>query len=62
MNDLKRETSALQRAVNEKRMSFDQKAQRQQQVMTQFTTASLVEKLKQAAADAERESDEISSK
>jgi len=43
----------------EKHVSFQQKAQRQQEVMKQFSTASLIESLTTAAADAECASDAI---
>eukprot|EP01090_Pellita_catalonica_P014945 TRINITY_DN3919_c0_g1_i2.p1 TRINITY_DN3919_c0_g1~~TRINITY_DN3919_c0_g1_i2.p1 ORF type:complete len:251 (-),score=51.48 TRINITY_DN3919_c0_g1_i2:186-938(-) len=59
LNALKMETAALQRSVTEKRTQFDQKARRQQQVMSQYTTESLIDSLSKAAAQAEQEAEAI---
>jgi len=48
--------------VNERRSSFEQKAQRQQDVMKRFSTPALIEQLTEAAAQAEAASDDIANK
>jgi hypothetical protein len=45
--------------MNEKRSSFEQKVQRQQEVMKQFSTSSLIEQLNAAALESENQSDLI---
>jgi len=59
---IKRELSTRHQAVNEKRSSFEQKAQRQQEVMKQFSTPALIDHLTVAAHEAELESDAIANK
>jgi len=59
LGELKRNVAALHQVVQEKKLAFDQKAHRQQQVMQQFTASSLLEKLNAAALEAENESDEL---
>ena len=74
LSELRRSLTALHHVVQEKKLVFDRKAQRQQQVMQvkhgdkaknfanirqQFTAASLLEKLDAAAVAAEWESDEL---
>eukprot|EP01119_Soliformovum_irregulare_P015787 TRINITY_DN4500_c0_g1_i2.p1 TRINITY_DN4500_c0_g1~~TRINITY_DN4500_c0_g1_i2.p1 ORF type:complete len:126 (-),score=47.59 TRINITY_DN4500_c0_g1_i2:46-423(-) len=55
----RKELASRHSLANEKRMSFEQKAQRQQEVMKQFSTPALISKLTDAAAEAETASDDI---
>jgi len=59
---LKREISSKQQLINDKRLQFEQKAQRQQEVMKQFSTPALIEHLGLAAQQAETESDAMANK
>jgi len=55
----KRDLAARQQIISEKRSSFEQKAQRQQEVMQQFSTPALIDHLAIAAGEAETASDAI---
>jgi len=59
LDKIKRELSARQQLIAEKRLAFDQKAKQQQEVMKQFSTPALVDHLTVAAAEAEGSSDAI---
>jgi len=59
---LKREVAVKQQAVQEKRVAFEQKAQRQQDVLKQFSTSALIDQLTFAAQQAETESDALANK
>jgi len=62
IESLRREIDTRNRAVSEKRSTFEQKAQRQQEVMKQFSTPTLIDQLSTSAADAETASDAIANK
>jgi len=55
---IKKDLAARQQLILEKRSSFETKAQRQQEVMKQFSTPALIDHLNNAAAEAEAASDE----
>jgi len=59
---LKRELASRQQVVSDKRFAFEQKAQRQQEVMKQFSTPALIEQLSNAAQEAELSSDATANK
>jgi cysteinyl-tRNA synthetase len=59
LNGLMREVASLQQKLRETKEAFNKRARDQQQMMKQFTTAVLLEKLASAAAEAEAESDQI---
>jgi hypothetical protein len=59
---LRKELATRHHLVNERRSSFEQKAQRQQDVMKRFSTPALIEQLTEAAAQAEAASDDIANK
>lgn len=59
---LKRDIASKQQLIQEKRAQFEQKAQRQQEVMKQFSTPALIEHLGVAAQQAETESDALANK
>jgi len=59
---VRRELESRNRTVMEKRAAFEQKAQRQQEVMKQFSTPALIEQLTLAAQEAEMASDDIANK
>jgi len=48
--------------IAEKRTSYEQKAQRQQEIIKQFSTTSLIDQLTEAASEAEQQSDGIAKK
>jgi len=56
---MKRQLHEKHQVVAEKRSSFEQKAFRQQEVMKQFSTGSLIDQLNVAALEAESQSDQI---
>lgn len=56
---LQREITSRHRIIAEKKSQFDSKLQKQQEVMKQFSTASLINNLEIAASEAERSSDAI---
>jgi len=56
---MKNELIARQQIIAEKRSFYEQKVQRQQEVMKQFSTPALIEHLTIAAAEAEAASDAI---
>jgi len=56
---VKRDLTSRYQEINEKQSSFKQKAQRQQEVMQQFSTVALINQLSGAAAEAESASDAI---
>jgi len=56
------EILGLQQRLDEKRRQFDAKAQQHTELMSQFSTTSLIKKLGEAAGEAEVESDEIARK
>jgi len=48
--------------IAEKRASYEQKAQRQQEIMKQFSTTSLIDQLTESATEAEQQSEAIAKK
>jgi len=59
LEKIRRELGARQQVISEKRGLFEQKAQRQQEVMKQFSTQALIEHLGTSAGEAEAASDAI---
>jgi len=62
IESVKRELNGRQQVVADKRFAFEQKAQRQQEVMKQFSTPALIDQLSNAAQEAEMSSDAIANK
>jgi len=59
---LQMELTGRLNTIAEKRTSYEQKAQRQQEIIKQFSTTALIDQLTEAAGEGEQQSDAIAKK
>ena len=61
IDDLRKLLLEKQQEIKQQQQEFEQKIQRQQQIMQQFSPASLIQKLGEAASVADNESEQTAS-